>query len=298
MKIVGDYDNRCVVRMIVKSKILAGIIVIPFAILVLVIFLPASLETEGTDSGVLKAAIIDQLDTEIPNIHFQDKASEYLQTAGYEVDIFTTNETTVDFYKKLPSMNYKFIVIRSHAVGQDETGKTDVALFTGERYTTDMYIQEQLFGQVKRATPVLERSFQASVEDSSKWNVVNKTYRSITIPAELITETKDEYFAISPKLVKNGMIGQFPSSIIILGGCGTLADSSMAQSLIDRGASMILGWDDNIGSGYNDAVMLKILEETFVQNKNIKDVVNSLKDDYLNRHGLEVSFEYYTDSNN
>ena len=69
------------------------------------------------DDGIKKAAIIDQLDTEFPNKGLHMQAEEYLMTAGYDqVDLFLTEDITVDFYKKLPSMNYDFIVGRNGSV--------------------------------------------------------------------------------------------------------------------------------------------------------------------------------------
>jgi len=39
-----------------------------------------------------------------------------LEKAGYQVDVFTTKDITVDFFKNLPQMNYEFVVIRTHGV--------------------------------------------------------------------------------------------------------------------------------------------------------------------------------------
>jgi len=69
------------------------------------------------DSGIPRAAIIDQLHNDKPNEEFQNKSIELLSNAGYKVDLYTTDEITIDFYKQLPSMNYEYILIRSHAVG-------------------------------------------------------------------------------------------------------------------------------------------------------------------------------------
>jgi len=79
------------------------------------------------------AAIIDQLHDSIPNESFQQKAQQHLENAGYDVDIYTTQDITVDFYKKLPSMNYKFIYIRTHSLGVQEL-QNSTFLFTGEKY--------------------------------------------------------------------------------------------------------------------------------------------------------------------
>jgi len=71
----------------------------------------------GRFSEIPKAAIIDQLHNDKPNENYQKMLTEFLETAGYEVDLYTTDAITVNFYKRLPAMNYEFIVIRSHALG-------------------------------------------------------------------------------------------------------------------------------------------------------------------------------------
>ena len=47
--------------------------------------------------GIPKAAIIDQLNTDIPNESFHNQTIEYFQASGYEVDVFTTGDITVNF---------------------------------------------------------------------------------------------------------------------------------------------------------------------------------------------------------
>ena len=49
----------------------------------------------------------------------------------------------------------------------------------------------------------------------------------------------------------------------------------MAKSLIKRGASTVVGWDDLIGSMDNDRALLAILEENVTHNVEIDDAVNS-----------------------
>ena len=96
-------------------------------------------------TGTPKALIIDQLYDDMPNSYFHERATEYLEMGGYETDIVTTKDITVDFYKELPNMNYKYIVIRTHGAESID----DVVLFTGERYDEENYISEQLFGQAQ-----------------------------------------------------------------------------------------------------------------------------------------------------
>ena len=82
-------------------------------------FQNASSQFEIMDSGIQRAVIIDQLYNEYPNDFFLDKSTEHLTAAGYKVDVYTTDEITIDFYKQLPLMNYNFIIIRAHALGDE-----------------------------------------------------------------------------------------------------------------------------------------------------------------------------------
>ena len=123
-------------------------------------------ETYSYD-GPPRAAIIDQLHDDIPSQYFQDKAVELLQSAGYEVELFTTQELTVDFYKILPTMNYELIVFRTHAIGNDgPTNSLDesVSLFTGEKYRDDKYITEQLSGQIGKGAPYMSSLLDVSAD--------------------------------------------------------------------------------------------------------------------------------------
>jgi len=230
------------------------------------------------DDGILKAVIIDQLYDDIPNEYFQTQATKYLETAGYEVDLVTTQDVTVDFYKNLPSMNYDYIVVRTHGVSQ--RSQDSVTLFTGERYQEDKYISEQLLGTVKRGAPLQTVSFLAHMGNATMWITINNTYSEITIPAEKNIQTTNDYFLITPKLVNDLMVGKFPGSIFLLGGCSTLENPSMAEALIKRGASSVVGWDDIVGDIENDVIMLALLKKNLVENKDIDESIDLLMESY------------------
>ena len=102
---------------------------------------------------VPSAVIIDQLSEELPNTYFEKQSQKIFQDAGYKVDYIKSQNVTVDFYKTLPSMGYQHVVLRSHAIAKQDT-ENPVTLFTGESYSTDKYITEQLLGHVKRAAPL------------------------------------------------------------------------------------------------------------------------------------------------
>ena len=187
-------------------------------------------------------------------------------------------------------MNYKIVVIRTH--GAENTN--NVVLFTGEKYTEDKYVQEQLFGQVQKAAPLLERAFHVDGDSSSDWIIVNDTYRYLVSPAKPVDETKNEFFAISPKLVSHAMNGKFDDTIFLLGGCNTLSNPSLAKSLTDRGASMVVGWDDTVGSSDNDNVMLFFLKNTLVDNAELDTVFDDISNYYNSEYmAYPANLVYY-----
>lgn len=254
-------------------KVLGIILGITFSLFLSITIFQGELEAENSYyDGPPRAAIIDQLNEEIPNPRFQLRATEYLEAAGYQVDLFNTNNVTVDFYKNLPKMNYEYVVVRTH--GTIDLTSESVILFTGEKYTEDKYVSEQLFGQVKRATPLFEIAYSVGDGDSTEWIIVNDTYRYLKTPANAIDKTKHEFFGISTKFVEESMDGKFHGTKFILGGCDTMSNPSLAHALLERGASYVVGWDDTIGNSDNDATMLLLLETNLKDKKEMAEAVD------------------------
>jgi len=228
--------------------------------------------------GPPQALIIDQLYYDFPNEDFHNKATKYFQAAGYDVDIITTEDVTVDYYKNLPSMHYEFIVIRTH--GADNEDGSEVVLFTGEKYTEQKYIQEQLFGQVKKATPLLEVAYNIESNQESNWIIVNDTYRYMSSPAVVTTYSENAFFAISPKMIES-MQGKFNDTIFMLGGCNTLSNPSLAKVLVEHGASEVFGWDDSVGNVDNDYAMLYFLEQYLINDFQSEQIIENLSEIFI-----------------
>jgi len=253
-------------------------------------------ETYSYD-GPPRAAIIDQLHDDISNPYFQNKATEFLETAGYEVELFTTKQLTVDFYKRLPSMNYEFIVFRTHAIGNDEkdvaSGKEPVSLFTGEKYRDDKYITEQLSGQISKGAPYMSSVLDVSADLSELTNS-NKTRIEIDVTSSFqVVDDSNPYFLIGSKYVDEIMEGRFHDTVLVLGGCSTLSSPTLAKSLINRGASSVIGWDSLVGSVSNDNTMLKFLENHLINKMEIKDAVDLAMNEVPKGSNYNANFSYY-----
>lgn len=247
---------------LVRSRITL-IVVVAFSASVLFFFLFTTTQANYTNDKIPRAAIIDQLYDDHKNLNFEQTAKGYFEQAGYKVDLYTTKDITVGFYKNLPSMGYKFIVIRSHAsLSLDNATKSPSGnIFTGEKYRPDKYTWEQALGQVQRSMYIyLDYGF----------NFKNGSYSFNKIAGESGT-----YFSVGAKFVDEQMQGKFPGSIILVGGCASLSNPTLAASLVKRGASTIIGWNNLVSVDRNDEVMLAVIKGLLIDKSDVKDVVQS-----------------------
>ena len=173
-----------------------------------------------------RAAIIDQLGLTHPNQEFVALASAMLEVAAYQVDVYSGDEITVEFYKDLATHGYHLIVFRTHSSNVDPTG--EIGLFTSELYREDQWVTEQLRGRL----------------------VYGHTIPDAGGPA---------YFAIVAAFVREEMRGRFDDTLLIIGGCETLASPELAEAFLDRGASAVVGWDDVVDLAHNDQAILRLL---------------------------------------
>jgi len=211
---------------------------------------------EDKATKIKKAVIIDQLDRDIPNLYYQNKTLSYFIQAGYDVDLYTTDDITVDFYKNLPSMDYDFIVFRSHSLAIYGNTPSEW-IFTGEKYSTKVHVAETLAGQLSPGVPFIVTEDQ-----------------TITYSQAL----RERHFMIGPKFIDESMVGQFPGSVIILGGCETMPHELLAENLVKRGASSVIGWNELVSSGYNDNVIISLLEEMLVNGLKIDEAIDLMED--------------------
>ena len=213
---------------------------------------------EEKTTKIKKAVIIDQLYRDIPNKSYHKKVKEFLMQAGYEVDLVTTEDITVDFYKHLPTMDYEFIVIRSHSLAIYDD-KPSSWIFTGEKYDKGRYTQEQLFGMLSPGVPFRQGQISQMTQGDAK---------------------SERFFMIGSKMVDEMMVGQFPGTQIILGGCDTMSHSYLGDAFVKRGASSVVGWNGLVELRDNDAIMLSLLNGIFNENLEMDEAVEKVMNDY------------------
>jgi len=227
---------------------------------------------DETTSKIRKAVIIDQIYKDLPNKKFQDMATSYLTDAGYNVDLYTTEDITVDFYRELPTMDYEFIVIRSHSLAVH--GKNpSVWLLTGEMYSDKKHTFETMVGQLSPGVPYLVQENEAVTFSEAQ---------------------SQRQFMIGSKFVDEGMEGQFPGSVVIMAGCETLAYPVLADSFIARGASSVIGWNDLVEFTKNDVVILNVLEDILINDFEIDDAIDSAMEKMIKEKNSKLMLKHYS----
>jgi len=232
-----------------------------------------TIETEDeTTIKIKKAVIIDQLYQDFPNESFQQNATKLLTDGGYEVDLFTTADITIDFYKELPTMDYEFIVLRSHSLAI--YGKKPSSwIFTGEKYEAGRYTQEQLSGMLSPGVPFRQGQISQMTQGDAK---------------------SERLFMIGSKMIDKMMVGQFPGTQIILGGCDTMSQVYLAEALVKRGASSVVGWNGLVELRDNDAVMLSLLDDIFNGNLEMGDAVEKVMNDYKGKTYYGTKLKHFS----
>ena len=183
-----------------------------------------------SSTSELKAVIVDHLSVTSPNETFAKTATNTLKQAGYTVDYYPGENVTVEFYRNLPTHDYKLIILRVHsALGYNRTPPLD--LFTAESYSATKYIYEQLTNQ-------LDAAVYTNQNQSSSGTA---------------------YFGIRPEFIQYGLSGRFRDTVIILMGCDGLANSDMAQAFLSRGASACIGWNGSVTAAHTDSSTVHLL---------------------------------------
>lgn len=190
-----------------------------------------------------KAAIVDHLSTQWPNQIFPQTIQAILNETGLEVDYYSSEQVTVDLYRKLPTHNYKLILFRVHSTGECsvEGQPPFVVFFTSEEYNNMKHIPDQL------ATRVVYVNFPDGEPPG--------------------------YFGITPLFTRDSMNGRFNDTIIIAMGCDGLKHTSMAEAFIDRGAKAYISWNGLVSAGHTDKATTYLVRQLVEEKKAIEKAV-------------------------
>ena len=196
-----------------------------------------------------KAVIVDQLAATDPDPQFVADAARQLEAAGYHVDYYKPSEVTVDFYRTLPELGYKFIVLRSHA--SDETHLYDgttvdtrvsIGIFTNELYSRSVHLADQ-------------RALRLTVDSYTDRNI------------------QQRFFGITPDFIAHSVQGQFNGATVLLMGCAGLKATDLAQAFVSRGVANFIGWDGAVTAAHTDAGTEKLLQNLFSKHLDVRTAV-------------------------
>ena len=214
----------------------------------------------------VKAALIDQLALWCPNDTFVEAVSSILTKGGFTVDYFNGKKVNVKFFKYLPTLNYKLIVLRVHsALAITEKGEKlpYVDLFTAEPYSPHKYIQEQITDQISKC---------------------------------MLPNDPKTYFGISPPFIQKSMNGKFDDSIIILMGCDTLTYPSLAKALHKKGAKAIIGWNGPVLASHTDTATTTLLKCLIIEKQTIGQAIQNTMKEVGPDPAYNSILQYYPDS--
>jgi len=195
-----------------------------------------------------KAAIVDQLSLTFPNQTFMQTATNTLKQAGYTVDYYPGEKVTVEFYRNLPTHDYKLIILRVHSALSPY--ESYVSLFTSEPYDKTRYTYEQL----------TDRLFIGSYSEEDRKKGIF-------------------YFGIPPAFVKNSMNGKFDNTSIIMMGCNGLTYDCLAKAFIEKRAKVYISWSDSISASHTDTGTTQLLKHLITEKQTIEQAVeNTMKE--------------------
>jgi len=241
-----------------------------YAVLATIIILIATVyfySTSITKSTSSKAAIIDQLasirlGTGIRNVNqtFIETATNMLLQRFNAVDYYSDN-ATVGQYANLASMGYGMILWRGHSA-LDLNGKY-LALSTTEIWYDGFTKYDDYL-------------------DSGRLTLCN------------ITGDPNLYFGITPTFIDQVMSGRFQDTVIFLMSCNGLNPGYLktAQAFQDKGARVVISWDNWVTSFDNDGAAELLLQHLINENNTIAQAVGKIPPYFSSDLGVWTRLEY------
>jgi hypothetical protein len=230
--------------------------------LLIILVLPAGCSSPLTTEPPLnKAVIIDQLSLRDPNPEFITTVKGILEDYGFTVDVRQGYDITVDFYRQLPSMGYRFVLLRVHSgtlvteEGENTSISDTTYLFTNEEYSTTKYIGDQLSDRVSNA---------------------------------LMEEDTPLVFAVNSDFMKNAD-GRFNGSFILSMGCESFKYTDMPAAFLEKGAAAYIGWSDIVTLDHVDKATLDLIQNLFTADMTLYNGIMTT----LDRFGYDPYYGSY-----
>jgi len=219
----------CAVIAVLAAVILTGIILYAR---------PRSIEAKAAIIDPLSSTQLKENVSRHQNLTFIREAKNLLMKRFSTVDYYSDN-ATIEQYRRLPTLGYKFIVWRTHTA-LDEGGF--VAISSSEKYDSRKYA-EYAVGQITLCN---------------------------------ITHDPNLYFAITPRFIKEIMTGGLKDSVVVLMSCNGLNQYyyGTAEALVEKGAKAIISWTGWIDPSDNDNSISLFLDRLINENSTISEAVD------------------------
>jgi hypothetical protein len=224
-------------------------VVVGIPLAVAIALLAMSWVGSSSEPEQVRAAIVDQLSLTEPNPSFTETTTKLLQEAGYAVDYYPGEESTVEFYRDLPTHKYDLLVMRVHTARFEEESLTmpdpvkkqelldafgeDVFFFTAEPYDRAKYAEER------------ERLRLFAVRYRQGYG-------------------DERFFGITPYFIESSMRGSFDDATIIMMGCDGLLFDNTPRALVEKGAKAVIGWDGLVSAAHTDEATESLLQHLLV----------------------------------
>jgi hypothetical protein len=194
-----------------------------------------------------KAAMLDQLSLTWPNATLTSAINNTLKATGYSLAYYNGSKVNVDLYSRFVSYGYKIVILRVHsAMGNNSRGLEYLDLFTSEPYSNKTHVDDQIKGWLDIA---------------------------------MYPYDQQKYFGITDGFVYGAMQGNLQDAVVIMMGCngmdGRGYSRNMLEALVNKGAKVVIGWNDTVTASHTDIATEKLLRHLLIENETIKDAVNA-----------------------
>ena len=213
----------------VSKRLIAAVVLAVLAATV------ATLLLAPHQANVKRALVADSLSIDYPNPELVSYIVNVLREHGYQVDLVTGTNVTMDLYARLT--NYDLVILRVHGgkaeyIGPDGRVHKINGLFTG-----------------------------------MPWNPTYKVFKRewIATRAHPFNSTKT-YLAVLPRFFDTVMKGRFrPGSVVIVASCYSLYTRDIADALARKGVSIFIGWPGPVTLHHMDEALRLLIEKAVVE---------------------------------
>lgn len=183
--------------------------------------------------SAIKVAYIDPLYADSPG--FYDGVDVLFGGESYVFDPTLGEAVTVEHLRRIHA-GYDLIILRVHSTVNDEM----VWFFTGEEYSQDKYVLEQLADEVHPARPSLGSR---------------------------------RLFAVGADFVNHFMVDRFMGSVVMIMGCDGIRSTDLAQAFIDNGARLYISWDGPVTLEHTDLAFSYLLRAMIEEGMSPEDAM-------------------------